>query len=121
MLEGPLRLAAIVLSGIVLLGFGLFVVQEASGASEQTTAEIAGGTQVVAPSPTPRQERLRERQNSAAREVVDDVNDVLLTPFAWAAPEGSGAWAQRGLPTVLALLVYGFGLGYLARFTRGVG
>ena len=105
----------------MLLGFGLFVVQEATGASEQSTAEIAGDRQVVAASPSPRQERLRERQNSAAREVVDDVDDVLLAPFAWAAPSGSGAWAQRGLPTLLALLVYGFGLGYLARFTRGVG
>jgi hypothetical protein len=106
---------------VVLLGFGLFVVQEATGASEQSSAEIAGGTRVVAPSPTAREERIRERRNSAAREVVDDVNDVLLAPFAWAAPEGSGAWAQHGLPTVLALLAYGLGLGYLARFARGVG
>jgi hypothetical protein len=120
-LEGPLRLAAILLSGAVLLGFALFVVQEAAGASEQSSAEIADETRAVAPSPTPRQERIRERRHSRAREAVDDVNDVLLAPFAWAAPEGSGAWAQHGLPVLLALLVYGLGLGYLARFTRGVG
>jgi hypothetical protein len=118
--EGALRLAALVLSGIVLLGFALFVVQEAAGASRQTTEDIAGSERVVAPAPTSREERLRERQNSAAHEAVEDANDVLLAPFAWVVPEGSGAWAQRGLPTLVGLLVYGLGLGYLARFTRGI-
>ena len=28
-------------------------------------------------------------------------------------------WAQRGVFAVLALLVFGFGLGFLARFARG--
>jgi len=120
MLETPLRLLAIALSAIMLLGFGLFVVQEASGASRQTSAEVADEPSVVAPAPTPRDERVRERQHTRAHEMVDDANDVLLAPFKWAAPAGSGAWAQHGLPVVLALLVYGVGLGYLARFARGV-
>jgi hypothetical protein len=117
-LEGPLRLAAIVLSGVVLLGFVLFAIDEASGASHQTTAELANDARTVGPAPTPSQERVRERAHSRAREAVDDVNDVLLAPFAWAAPAGSGAWAKHGLPVVLALLVYGLGLGFLARVVR---
>ena len=118
MLEGPLRLAAIVLSGVVLLGFMLFAIDEASGASHQTAAELANDPATVGPAPTPRQERLRERSHSHAREAVDDANDVLLAPFAWAAPDGSGAWAEHGLPVLLALLVYGLGLGFLARVAR---
>jgi hypothetical protein len=118
-LEGPLRLAAILLSGVVLLGFALFALDEAKGASHQTTAKLADDGPAPSAVPTPRQERAREREHSRAREAVDDVDDVLLAPFAWAAPAGSGAWARHGLPVVLALLVYGLGLGYLARFTHG--
>jgi hypothetical protein len=116
-LEGPLRLAAIALSGIVLLGFALFAIDEASGASKQSQAGVSDQA-ITRPVPTSRQERVREREHSRAREVVDDANDVLLSPFEWAAPSGSGAWARHGLPVVLALLAYGLGLGYLARLSK---
>lgn len=119
MLEGPLRLAAIILSGVVLLSFALFVIDEASGATRQTTADIADRP-VAGPSPTPREERLREQRHTRAREAVDDADDVLLAPFAWAAPRDAGAWVRHGLPAALGLLAYGLGLGYLARFTRGI-
>ena len=31
----------------------------------------------------------------------------------------NAAWVKHGLPALFALLVYGLGLGYLARFSRG--
>jgi hypothetical protein len=119
-LEGPLRLAAVVLSGLVLLSFALFAMDEASGASVRSTAGVAG-QRVIGPVPTATDERLREREHSRAREAVDDADDVLLAPFAWTAPDGSGPWARHGLPTLLALAVYGLGLGFLARYTSGIG
>ena len=53
------------------------------------------------------------------RAKVDGAAQHLREPFAWAVPAGSGAWHTLLVPTVLALLVYGFGLGYVARFTNG--
>ena len=48
--------------------------------------------------------------NSDARELLDDADDILLSPFAWAAPDSGGKWARRGVPALLAVLVYGIGL-----------
>jgi hypothetical protein len=44
---------------------------------------------------------------------------VLVRPFAFAASNSDSSWVRRGAPAVLALLVYGFGLSFLARYARG--
>ncbi len=41
---------------------------------------------------------------------------MLLSPFAGLAEGAGSQWVRRGVPALLALLVYGFGLGLLARF-----
>jgi hypothetical protein len=51
--------------------------------------------------------------------VIDDADDILVTPFAPVTADSSSSWARRGIPTLLALIVYGFGLAFLARFMRG--
>jgi hypothetical protein len=50
---------------------------------------------------------------------VDDANDVLLTPVAWVSDGSSNRWVRRGGAAFLALALYGFGLGYVARFAHG--
>ena len=45
------------------------------------------------------------------REAIDDVNDVLLAPFA-SLIDSDNAWVNHGVPSLLALLVYGVGLGH---------
>jgi len=65
-------------------------------------------------------ERARERVHSAPRELVDDADDILLAPFAWAAPHTTSTWARRGVPALLAVFVYGFCLSFLARYVKGV-
>jgi hypothetical protein len=117
-LERPLRIVAIVLSLLVAAGFVLFAVGDFSRASAQSRDRIAG---IDSPDPTPAAERTREQRNSRAREFIDDANDVLLRPFAGIVADASSRWVQRGVPALLGLLVYGFLLGYLARYTRGFG
>jgi hypothetical protein len=121
MLDATLRWLSVSLCTIVVLGFALFAVDEARGASEASQAGIAADASgsVAAPAPAASQEAARERAHGRVRETIDDAGDVVLGPFAAAAPAHGGAWAQRGIPTLLALAVYGFGLGYLARFARG--
>jgi hypothetical protein len=117
-LERPLRIVAIVLSLLVAAGFVLFAVDDFSRASAQSRDRIAG---VDAPDPTPAAERTREQHNGRVRELIDDADDVLLRPFAGIVAGASSRWMQRGVPALLGLLVYGFLLGYLARYTRGFG
>jgi hypothetical protein len=116
-IERTLRISAIVLSLIVAAGFCMFALDEFNRASSAQRNELAGYEQVA---PTPVGEHQREQRHSVAREYVDDANDILLKPFAGIVNSGS-RWVQRGVPTLLGLLVYGFLLGYLARFSRGRG
>jgi hypothetical protein len=109
MVDGALRWAAILATLFVTTGFAMFASDELSHASDRQVTELA--------SPDARQEAVRERRHSSFREAIDDVNDALLQPFA-GVTHSSDAWVRRGLPTLLALLVYGLGLGFLARYVR---
>lgn len=119
MIERALRFAAIVCSLLVILGWGWFAADQAGNASQQTQAEIAGQSAKSTASPDPDQEADREKVNSDLHEYVDDANDVLLKPFAPIAKDSSSKWVRRTVPALLALLVYGFGLGLLARVAAG--
>lgn len=115
MLERPLRLLAIACSLFVAAGWLLFAIDQTNQASKASVAEIAGTQASSQPDPNPQQERARERIHGKAREFIDDVNDVLLRPFAGVTANSSNEWVRRSIPAALALLVYGFGLGMLAR------
>jgi len=118
-LEGPLRVAAFVASAIVLVGFALFALDETREASSRSARAVAGLDATRETTPTAEQERDREAAHSSLREAIDDANDVLLAPFAFAEPSGDSAWARRGVPALLAVLVYGVGGAFLARMMRG--
>jgi hypothetical protein len=112
-LERPLRILAIALTLVVATGFMLFALDDFGRASSESRDRIAGYD------PGRAAERARERRDSPVREVVDDANDVLLRPFAGIAADVDSRWVQRGVPALLGMLVYGFSLGTLARYTRG--
>jgi hypothetical protein len=120
-LEGLLRTGSIVASAIVLLSFALFAIDETRDASQKSAAGIAGLEATRRSDPSPRQERARERAHSRTREAIDDADDVLVAPFAPIASDWDSSWARRGVPSLIALVVYGFGLSFLARFARGRG
>jgi hypothetical protein len=118
-IERALRFIAVVCSLLVIVGWGLFAIDETSAASEQSQAEIAGQTASRTASPDPEQEQDRENVNSKAREFVDDANDILLRPFSAITEDSASKWVRRTVPAVFALLVYGFGIGILARVAAG--
>ena len=120
MLPGLLRAAAAVASAVVIVSFGLFALDETRAASNRSAAETAGLQAGRSADPDPTEERARERVHSDVRELIDDADDVLVAPFAWAAPADAGKWAQRGLPAVLALLAYGLVVPFVARYLEGV-
>ena len=119
MLASLLRVVSLVASAVIVLSFALFALDETRAASQRTTAEIEGLRAARSADPNPAQERARERAHSSSRELIDDADDILLSPFTWAAPDTTNKWALRGVPALVALVVYGFGLSFLARAARG--
>jgi hypothetical protein len=110
-----IRFLAIAISVVVVLGFAMFAIDETDKGSKTQQAKLERelGTTSVPIAPNERQEARREADHGAVREAIDDANDVLLKPFAELVDSDS-AWVNHGIPALLALLIYGFGLGMLA-------
>ena len=114
------RWLAIFASAFVALSFLYFAVNQTSTASQNQVNAIAGGTGVKAesatkvPNPPKDVEKLREDENDQLHEYVDDVDDVLLSPFTGLV-DSDNIWVVRLVPLGLALLIYGIGGLYLAR------
>ena len=106
-------------SVIVVVGWGLFAYDETKAASDLSATQSSGRVAARTADPSPDQERAREEAHGDVREAIDDANDVLLAPFAPIAEDSSSKWGRRTVPALLALLVYGLGLGFLARFASG--
>ena len=119
MIERVIKTVSVVACLLVVAGFGLFALDETRTASRQSQAEIAGQRATRSVDPSASQERARERAHGTVREAIDDSNDILLRPFAGIVASGADRWARRGVPAALALVVYGFGLGFLARYAKG--
>jgi len=112
------RVIAILCSALVLLGFAYFATDEMDRGSRtqqnKLDRELEGDLTDPAPiAPTSIQEAARERENGKFREAVDDSNDILLGPFTNVV-DSNDRWVSHGVPAVLALLLYGLGLGMLA-------
>jgi hypothetical protein len=106
-----LRLVAVSASAIVIFSFLAFATEEAGNGSQGQVDKV--GEALDEPAPAANTERERERRHGEIRERLDDANDVLLKPFARVV-DSPNHWVQRIVPGVLALLVYGLGLGLLA-------
>ena len=107
-----LVLVALACSGLVLASFVMFAHRQIAGASQHQVNEVAGSvtTQPTTPAPAP---------ESQPGRFIDGAASTLTSPFGSIVQSSSG-WVQHGVPTLLALLVYGGGLGFLARFSRGL-
>src|SRR3954449_5284869 len=110
---------------VLIVSFGLFAVDQARDGSKQQVAKLGSRleptnaqTNVNQADPSPRTERQRERKHGDVREGIDDVNDVLVSPFTGVVDSNS-IWVQRGLPTLIALLLFGVGLRVLAASLPG--
>jgi hypothetical protein len=105
-----LTLAAWICCGLLLCSFALFANDRLAAGSSHQTAEVLGATAPASPPPRPRPE-------GQPRRLIDAGAAALRSPFDGLVQSDS-AWVRRGLPTLLALIVYGFGLGYLSRLLR---
>lgn len=121
MFSTALRIAAIGCSVVIGLSWGLFALSETRSASEQSASIVAGKEAATRVDLDPDEERAREEAHSTTREYIDDANDVLLAPFATVSSGSGDKWVRRTVPALIGLIVFGFGLGFLARFASGRG
>jgi hypothetical protein len=106
-----LRLASLVICAIVIASFATFAVQQTKSASGHQQAELNGEA-------TPGSATKAPAGEGSVHKTLDEAFDELTSPFAGLVSGSSSEWAIRGVKLLLALLVYGFGLSYLARVLR---
>src|ERR1035438_7375059 len=102
-----LRIGSFVICLIVLASFAIFAVGQTDSASKHQQEAINGPSTHVAVS-----------HESSVHKAIDEASGELTSPFAGVVSSSSGEWAVRGVKLLIALVVYGFGLGYLARVLR---
>ena len=107
-----LRIASIVICLIVAASFLVFAVQQTKTASGHQQASLASPTGTTVSSGEP-----STRNEGTIHKALDETSAELTSPFAGIVT-GSSEWATRGIRLLAALVVYGFGLGYLARVLR---
>ncbi len=106
-LAKALRAASILLCLLVALSTLLFAVGQTSTASGHQREEL--GEQVTThPSP--------HSKDSGFHKAVDEVADEVTAPVSGVVSDSE--WGEHIVRLLFALLVYGFGLGYLARVLR---
>lgn len=108
-LAALLRLASWIICLIVVASFIVFVVDQTSAASTHQQEELGGAAHTSKTSP---------KHESTLHKKIDETSDFFTSPFAAAVSGSSSQWVIHGVKTVLALLIYGLGLGYLARVLR---
>jgi hypothetical protein len=107
---------------LVLASLGLFAFDQANGASRHQVATLGSattGTITTAPTaaPTTAATTAHPQPQGQPGRFINGAAGVLTAPFR-PLVRSSSDWASRIGYTLLALIVYGFGLGYLARWAR---
>jgi hypothetical protein len=105
-------LASRVVCLIVIAWFVVFAVDQTKTASQHQQNEISGGAaqrQAAAP---------QRQQRSTATKTLDEAAKAVTQPFASLTSKDSNEWLIHGLDLLLALLIYGLAVGFVARLIR---
>lgn len=116
MLARIMRLASIGICLIALASFVTFAVEQAGNGSNHQQAEVneagpSGNSTTTAPS--------KPAHKGALHEAIDKAFSTLSSPFSGLTSGSSSQWTIQIVDTLLVLLVYGFGLSFLARLLPG--
>ncbi len=103
-----LRAASILLCLIVALSTLLFALNQTSTASGHQQEELSGKAPVT---------RTAHPHQNGFHKAVDEVAEEVTSPVSGLV-SSSSEWGEHAIRLIFALLVYGFGLGYLARVLR---
>jgi hypothetical protein len=108
-----LVITSVLCCALVSVSFAMFARDQMAGASKHQQNEIAASQPTTAvPVPV-------HHATGQPRRFIDNAAHALTSPFS-SIVQTDSAWVKHGLTTIFALLVYGVGLGYLARYSRGM-
>jgi glutamate-1-semialdehyde aminotransferase len=113
-----LRIASIVICLIVVASFAIFAVDQARGASSHQQQEVSNGVATTAGSPTTGAAGTSSTHESSLHKAIDEASNKLTSPFKSLTSSSSSEWVVHGVDLLLTLVIYGFGLGFLARAIR---
>ena len=116
-----LRFASIVTCVIVIASFAIFVVGQTKSASKHQVEAVSNGPSVTtrtSPGASGSGGKASGSHESSLHKAIDEAAQELTSPFAGIVSGSSSEWVIRSVKLLLALAVYGFGLGYLARVLR---
>jgi hypothetical protein len=118
-LASALRLASFVLCLIVIASFALFAINETSNASAHQQQELNNAAPATAAGSSTAPAAWHTRSGkSSVRKVIDEASDAVTSPFSLATDATSSQWLIHAINLLLTLLIYGFGLAFLARVIR---
>lgn len=115
MIQSILRYASIAITAILVLSFVMFVSDQSSSgtASEVATLNSQNGSTTTPTAPAPKPPA---KEHGEPRSTIDKVAADLTRPFEGFAGNSKSKWARKGIPTLIALLIFGFGLSLLAGY-----
>jgi hypothetical protein len=114
-----MRLASVLICLITIVSFALFAVSQTSAAStQQQRALIGEGSAPAGASSTTGATAGGSEQRSSVRRAIDDASNAITSPFSGVVTGSHSEWTLHTVRLLLALAVYGFGLGFLARFIK---
>jgi hypothetical protein len=102
-----LRAASILLCVIVALSTLLFALNQTSAASVHQQEQLSSQQAQVA----------RTARESGLHRTIDEVAEEVTSPVSGLV-SASSEWGSHAIRLLFALVVYGFGLGFLARALR---
>lgn len=111
-----LRWASRIACLIVIVSFALFAVNQTGSASTHQQEALNGTNEhYAATTPAP---AAKPSHENTVHKAIDEVAGKLTSPFSGITAGATSQWVIRGVGTLMALLVYGVGVGYLARMLR---
>jgi len=115
-----IKLASLALCVVVIASFALFVINRTSDASAHQQQVVNGETSAGAIAGEPSSPIAPDSggRKGSARRTIDEISEAVTSPFSALTERSSSEWVIHSVDLALALLVYGFGLGYIARTIR---
>jgi hypothetical protein len=108
-----LRLASVVICLIAAASFATFALDQSGDASDHQQAKVSEASSTGNQHPT------AAKPEGGLRETLDKAFSTLSSPFSGITSGSTSEWTIHIVDTLLVLLVYGFGLGFLARLLPG--
>jgi hypothetical protein len=118
MIQSLFRYVSIAVSAILVLSFVMFVTdQSESGTAHEVATLNSENDSPNAQAPVnAAPPKLPAKQHGQPRKSIDDADKQLLKPFDGLVSDSTSKWVRKGVPTLIALLIFGFGLNLLAGY-----